>query len=552
MAIGGRWEALPAGAPDSRTRSIWLTQLILAASVVVMGVLVLAMQPQLYGMWNFAAGTTAIIALTVATLITPWALLPKAAVLIIPFLDAIAIGLLSSGTELGLGYLWVFPVIWVSMNFRADAIAAMLGVIAVILLIQAMAPTGNGLTLRIFIVLLSLAFLGVTTHLAMRQTRSLRRLLVRQAGRLTATADRRRGEERNIREILNGVDTGVVRISASGAVLAVNDSYSRLYALDPLDPSLPARSVEYTGLREMPIPAMDRPFTRAARGESLTDVRVWLFTPNGEWHALSISTKRVPASGREEASQLLVVNDITAITYAERERARLAEIASHELKHPLTVLIGNAELSLEIDELTPKTRKRIETMLGASNRLAEMATSMLTSSRTTTTGTEARAEIDLREIVDDSVASFGPTARAHNVTIRAVVQEPLPIFGDAFRLRQVVDNLLSNAIKYTPSGGEVRILTRVDDGTVSLIVSDTGIGVSAEELPKLLDPYFRTQAAQEKASGTGLGLAITNEIVAAHDGSLSFESEEGAGTTVTMRLPSAALVASGGGAGGTG
>ncbi|MCR2808865.1 MULTISPECIES: sensor histidine kinase [unclassified Microbacterium] len=549
MTTGGRRRALPMGAPDVRTRSIWMTQLVLAASVVVIGLLVLAVQPQLFAVWTFTAGLTAIILFTLATLIVPWSRLPKVAVLTVPFLDALAIGFIGITTEQAFSFLWVFPVMWVSMNFRAETIGAMLGVIGAILLIDATAPWGTGPTLTIFIVMLSLTFIGITTHLAIRRTRSLRRLLIRQAGRLNATADRRKDQERSAREILNGVDTGIARISKAGAVLAVNDSYTRLYALDPLDPSLPARSVEYTGLREMPIPAMDRPFARAARGETFSDVRVWLFTPKGEWHALSVSTKRVQASAREEPSHLLVVNDITDITHAERERARLAAIASHELKHPLTVLIGNAELALESDDLTPKTRQRIETMLGASNRMVEMTASMLTSSRTT--GNYTHDEIDLSEIVADSVASFSPTARAHNVTIDTPVANPLLIVGDAFRLRQVIDNLLSNAIKYTPSGGRIQIRTRRDGTTAEFVVADTGIGVSAEELPKLFDPYYRAPAAKETATGTGLGLGITHEIVTSHNGTLSIESETGVGTTVTVRLPTSAAIASRAGAGET-
>lgn len=537
MDTGGLVRSLDMSDPDPRTRSIWLTQLVLAATVITMSVLVLILEPTVFGNWTFSVGVAAIAGITFATLVTPWSRLPPPAALTVPFADAIAIALLAGNNDLRLGYLWVFPIMWVSMHFGAQAMAAMLTVISATLVLTVTADPGSVSVLRVFVILISLLFIAITTHLAMRHSRALRRLLLRQASRLNATASRRTDQERRTTEILNGVDTGVARISSSGVLLAVNDAYTQLYGIDPSDLSQPAGSAEYSGLRGMPVPHMDRVFARAARGEPFTDVRVWLFTPAGEWRTVSASTKRLSATEREEATTLLLVHDITAITHAERERERLAAIASHELKHPLTVMIGNAELALESPELSPKTRERLETILSASDRMLEMTTSMLSSSRGEGVARDAFDEIDLRPIVADSVASFRPTARTHDVSVQLSAEQPLLISGDGFRLRQVVDNLVSNAIKYTPSEGTVRIVAAVDGDSVSLAVADTGIGVSKDELPKLLTPYFRTSAAKQKASGTGLGLNITNEIIAAHSGTLTIESEEGLGTTVTVRLP---------------
>ncbi len=525
------------GAPDSRTRSIWLTQLVLAASVVIISVLVAALQPELFASWKFIVGSLAIIALTIATLAVPWSRLPKNAVLAVPFLDAIAIGFVASQTELRFGYLWVFPVMWVAMYFRAVVLGGLLATIGIILLVDSAMTTSSTSALRIFIVLLSLTFIGITAHLAMRQMGALRRVLQRQARRLAETLDRRSAQERRTTEILNGVDAGVARVSPAGTMLMVNDAYARLYGLDPLDVNLPAKSVEYTGLRGMPVPLSERPLARAARGEVFTDARVWLFTGEGEWRVLSVSSKRLSGSDRDDASVLLLAHDVTAITHAQRERERLSAIASHELKHPLTVMIGNADLALEDEDVSPRTRERLETILRASERVLEMTSSMLKTSRTAFEGRESYDDIDVRQIVIDSVDSFRPTATAHDVAIDLEVHQALPATADGFRMRQVVDNLVSNAIKYTPREGDVRIVGSLDDDTVSLTVSDTGIGIAPEDLPNIMTPYFRTSTAKETASGTGLGLGIAREIVAAHGGTLTIESEPGAGTSVTVQLP---------------
>jgi len=537
MATGAARSTFVVGAPDGRTRSIWLTQLVLAASVLITAILVMALQPQMFGRWNFLLGTLLVVILTLATLSLPWSRLPAWAVLAVPFADAIAIGLMSSGTELRLGYLWAFPVMWVAMHFRATALAAMLALIGLILLVDSAITSSNLAALRVFVVLLSLTFIGITAHIALRRTRALRRLLRRQASRLTATYTRRADQERRTSEILNGVDTGIARISEDGSVLAVNDAYSRLYGLDPLDATLPARSVEYTGRRGMPVPFSERPFARAARGETFTDASVWLFTAEGEWRALSVTAKRLAAGGDEGSSILLLVHDVTALTYAQRERERFTAMASHELKHPLTVMIGNAELALELDDLTPRTRERFESIVAASDRMLTMIQSLGTTSKRGFSARDEVDDIDLRQILLESVASFRPTAVSGDISIDVRADDALPITADGFRLRQVVDNVVSNAIKYTPRDGRVRITGAVEGHHVVLSVADTGIGIAADDLPNILTPYFRTEEAKKKSGGTGLGLGISNDIVLAHGGTLSIESEPGAGTTITIRLP---------------
>jgi signal transduction histidine kinase len=110
--------------------------------------------------------------------------------------------------------------------------------------------------------------------------------------------------------------------------------------------------------------------------------------------------------------------------------------------------------------------------------------------------------------------------------------------GDRARLAQVLDNFVSNAIKFTPEGGSVHLATRRHRDEVEIIVSDTGMGIAAAELPKLFQRFFRTERATSSATpGTGLGLAIARAIVDGHGGHIGVESEEGAGTTFRVFLP---------------
>jgi signal transduction histidine kinase len=120
---------------------------------------------------------------------------------------------------------------------------------------------------------------------------------------------------------------------------------------------------------------------------------------------------------------------------------------------------------------------------------------------------------------------------------------PMPeIKADGDRMVQVVTNLISNAIKYTPSGGSVRVKTQINNGGIELIVQDTGIGVPAEDLPRVFERFYQVDKTRGPRRGTGLGLAISQEIVQAHGGTISVTSAgAGKGSTFTVWLPSPQL-----------
>ena len=147
-------------------------------------------------------------------------------------------------------------------------------------------------------------------------------------------------------QMLNGLDTGIARLSADGEVLALNDTYVALYGIERDEPQRPGGAIEYATLRGEPVPDNERLFARAARGEQFADERVWLFDTRGEWHALSVSTRRLVSSDEPE-STLLIVHDVTALIESERARERLAATVSHELRNPLTAIIGHADLVLD-------------------------------------------------------------------------------------------------------------------------------------------------------------------------------------------------------------
>jgi two-component system phosphate regulon sensor histidine kinase PhoR len=130
-------------------------------------------------------------------------------------------------------------------------------------------------------------------------------------------------------------------------------------------------------------------------------------------------------------------------------------------------------------------------------------------------------------------------AREKQVALTVNAPSMPVIAGDGDRLVQVVTNLISNAIKYTPSGGKVNVCTQVRNGGVELVVTDTGLGIAASELPRIFERFYQVDKARGPQRGTGLGLAIVQEIIQAHGGRISVTSPgEGQGSTFTVWLPS--------------
>jgi len=525
--------------PGSRTRSIWLLQLVLGASVVITVLLVQALEPSLFSLWPFSSGVGVIIALTAIAIVVPWQKIPRSVVAAVPFGDILGIGLLSFGTDLRFGFFWVFPIIWIATHFTLVYLISALSTVGMIIVVDATVNASGPVTaLRLIVVLLSLTFIGITSFLSARQTRAFKQLLRRQASRLQGTLQRVSGQERRVSQMLNGLDTGIARLSVDGEVLALNDTYVALYGVERDEPQRPGAAVEYATLRGEPLPEAERPFARASRGEQFDDERVWLFDPHGEWHALSASTRRLVSSDEPE-STLLIVHDITALIESERARERLAATVSHELRNPLTAIIGHADLALDDPDLSPKVREQLEVIAGAGERMQKLISEILATSRGVFRESSSPGAADASRIIASSLASFRPAAAARRVSVVDDLPDTAEVVGDAFRLRQAFDNILSNAIKYTPAGGTIRISGELSPDDVALHFADTGIGIHPDDLERVFDPYFRAQSVRESPTpGTGLGMGIIRSIVEEQGGSLFLESELGAGTTVTVILPS--------------
>ena len=147
-----------------------------------------------------------------------------------------------------------------------------------------------------------------------------------------------------------------------------------------------------------------------------------------------------------------------------------------------------------------------------------------------------RSPVELAAVVRSAAGLLAPQFEAAGVELKARLDERAVVSGDGARLGQVARNLLANALKFTPPGGSVEVSVGVHDGTASLAVADTGSGISPDELPHVFERFWRGRGARETA-GSGVGLAVVDELVRAHGGSVSAESEPGRGSVFTVELP---------------
>jgi len=210
--------------------------------------------------------------------------------------------------------------------------------------------------------------------------------------------------------------------------------------------------------------------------------------------------------------------------------------AAHELRTPVSVMLTQTQTTLNRERSAAEYRETVESCQRAAQRMRRLIESLLELARLDAGQQPMKhARFDLAQTARDCVAHIEPLAAARHVKITSELP-PLPCTGDSERLAQVITNLLTNAITYNKENGEVRIEGETKDGSVILRVSDTGTGISAEDLPRVFDRFYRVDSSRTSGN-TGLGLAISKAIVEAHGGQMEVTSEFNVGTAFTIRLP---------------
>lgn len=245
----------------------------------------------------------------------------------------------------------------------------------------------------------------------------------------------------------------------------------------------------------------------------------------------------------ETESELGRLAQVLNATFARLESAfaeqrRFTADASHEIRTPLAVIISEAQATLTRERDAAEYRETVEICLEAAQQIRRLADSLLELARFDAGGETMRREpVDLADVAGHAASLLAPLGRERGIEIELSLQAA-DCQGDADRLQQVARNLIDNAIYYNVDGGRVSVCTESDAYAVRLLVTDTGRGIAAEDLPHVFRRFYRADKARSRAGGrSGLGLAICRAIVEAHGGEISVASELGKGTTFVVSLP---------------
>ena len=331
------------------------------------------------------------------------------------------------------------------------------------------------------------------------------------------------------------------------------DNGKMLAARDHLDPECDTHPILFpaprsAGLRTsviVPLGHGDRPFGIIwLAGENMA--RIWTPTELSLIQHVSGNLAHGLVQGHLITAQRTVLARQREL---DREKTDFVATINHELRTPLTSITGYLDLILDGSGggLSPEIAQMLEIVGRNANRLNHLIGDLLTISRTDAEETRLDVEeILLADLLEQVLASLTPAAASRNISLTLDAAEAgLRLDGDREQLERVFTNLVSNAVKFTPPNGSVRIQADPLPGEagaapmVRVRVQDTGIGIPAEDQPKLFSRFFRASNATAAAiPGTGLGLAIVQDMVHQHGGELSISSTVGEGTCVEVLLPS--------------
>jgi two-component system phosphate regulon sensor histidine kinase PhoR len=246
-----------------------------------------------------------------------------------------------------------------------------------------------------------------------------------------------------------------------------------------------------------------------------------------------------PFSGGGERLGLMVLRDVTELRRLERVRREFVANVSHELRTPLASIRAVAE-TLEAGAANDPTvaGEFLRRIIGEVDHLVGLVDELLDLARLETGRAVITAEAcDPSEVVTRAAERLRPQTERAGLVLRVEASPDLPQARvDRGRIEQVLINLIHNAVKFTPEGGEIVVGAKLRDGMLQMSVCDTGVGISAEELPRIFERFYKTDPARRSA-GSGLGLAIAKHIVQAHGGTIWAESTPGLGAQISFTVP---------------
>jgi PAS domain S-box-containing protein len=359
------------------------------------------------------------------------------------------------------------------------------------------------------------------------------------------TEEARREAEQKYRAIFENAVEGIFQTTPDGHYLNVNPALARIYGYD--SPEELISSVSDIGKTIYVDPKRRKEFKNLIEKNGAVELFEYeVFRKDGKRIWLCENARAV----RDATGTIIYyegcVEDITErklvdeVKRASKAKSEFLSRMSHELRTPLNAILGFAQL-LERQKPTEVQRKRIGYILNAGKHLLDLINEVLDISRIEAGKMQMSLEpVCVADALAEALDLMRPLATERTIHLSAAVNLDASVYvlADRQRFKQVLLNLLNNAVKYTPFHGAVSVsYSLYGQDKVRVLVSDTGPGIPAENLPRLFIPFERIGAEQSDVEGTGLGLALTKRLMQAMDGSIGVESTVGRGSTFWLELP---------------
>lgn len=353
----------------------------------------------------------------------------------------------------------------------------------------------------------------------------------RRLRRVTDSVERHAAE---LDALLEGMTEGVVVADAHGKIVLVNRvAREVLGAGARLTTVADLRSLDVRRTDGTPLPYEELPLVRALRGERFVGLELLHVHPGGEQRRLVCAGCAASAPGGEPLV-MVVLHDVSELRRVEAERDEALALISHDLRAPLSTIALRAELLRKALEQRGDTElaRTAELVVRGARRIAAMTDELGIASAIKRLDL---TPVHLLSLVTDAIEQAVPPSERGRVRVEPCADLP-PVAADAERLERAVANLASNAVKYSPASAPIVIRLARTAAEVVLTVEDGGVGIPAEDLPRLFQKTFRARTAGP-VEGLGLGLYIVRLIVEAHGGRVWVESQVGRGSRFHVALP---------------
>jgi PAS domain S-box-containing protein len=342
--------------------------------------------------------------------------------------------------------------------------------------------------------------------------------LRRETGRITGPLERRLSE---LESILEQVNDGVMLLDTESRILMVNPAMRQTFGLD--SKNLQGKSVDEVFHNKELLRLMEEGNEDTSHME--------LQSPDGKTYDLRFS--RI-----DEIGTVVSLHDISSLKQLDSLRKDFVNTVSHDLRSPLTAILGYVELIERAGPVTPQQSEFIKRVKSSVHTTTDLIDDLLNLGRVEVGLIDEMTPVDLKLVIAQALETQQSAIQNKHQTLKFADSGALsPVLGSRTQLGQVVNNLIGNASKYTQAGGEIVVRVREEQNQIILHVADNGPGIPVEEQSKIFEKFYRASNMAGKEQGTGLGLAIVKTIVENHRGRIWVDSKVGEGSIFTVVLP---------------